>query len=244
MLDLERISELFETQGGQFLQPMGMLVPTVAKIKALIFDWDGVFHDGKKGPGLQSSYSEVDTAGINAIRFARFLQDGTVPAVVVISGQQNEAAVQISQRDHYQACYFRMANKYKALEHVCAALGISPEECAYMYDDSIDLPVAELAGLRILVNRSCAPVFTDYVSKHHLADYITANRAEGHAIREAMELLVALSGKGEEVYAARHTQSGQFQHYVKARNALPFQGTFTEKEGVVAPLSTSIGFKI
>lgn len=236
MKPLEYALELFEALGGKFITPIGQLAVQLEQVRALVFDWDGVFNDGAKGVGQPSVYNEVDTAGINALRFGLFLATGQVPAVAVISGQQNESAVQLAQRDGYQACYFRMADKRLAMEDLCARLQLQPAQCSYMYDDTIDMGVAAMSGVRILVGKPAAPVFRHYVEHHRLADYITALPPQHHAIREAMEMLLLLTGQAQTTLDARLVHNDRFTSYIQARGAMPWLGTFTQKGDGIAAL--------
>ena len=231
MQELTKALELFESMGGYFVARVGEIAQKLEKTRALVFDWDGVFNDGSKGEGLPSTFNEGDTAGINMLRFAMWLQTGRVLPVVIISGQQNQSALTLARRDHYSLVFFRMANKASAVKHVAQQLQCKPSELFCMYDDTIDLSMAALCGLRVLVNRPAAPVFKDFVVQKHLAEYVTAKSGGQKAIREAMELLFLLTGQSEKALTLRTNHDSRFVEYTQARNALPFMGAYTELEG-------------
>ncbi|MBX3102512.1 MAG: phosphatase [Bacteroidetes bacterium] len=228
---LEKAIGLFEALGGRFVAPVSEITQRLDKTRALVFDWDGVFNDGSKGEGLPSTFNEADTAGINILRFAVWLQTGQVLPVAIISGQQNSSALTLTRRDHYSAVYFRMANKASAVKHLAQQLQCKTSELTCMYDDTIDLSMAALCGLRILVNRPSAPVFRQFVADKGLAEYITGNASGRQPIREAMELLLLLTGQADKAYTLRTHHDSRFVDYTRQRNQLPFWGAFTESEG-------------
>lgn len=234
---LSHTLEVFEGLGGEFHTPVGELARRLAQLRALVFDWDGVFCHGAKGEGVPSTYNEADTAGINAMRYALFRMTGQVPAICIVSGQQNESAVQLAERDRYQACYFRMSDKRIAVQDFCQCMQIDPGQCSFMFDDAIDLSVAQLVGIRMMVSRKAAPIFREFVSRKKLADYMSSTPASGHAIRECMEMLLSLSGEAENVFFDRLEHNGKFRAYTFARNGMPWMGRYTEENGMVVKLA-------
>ena len=64
--------DIFTSNGGKFITPTSSLKYKLSNIKAVIFDWDGVFNSGEKG-GFPSSFNEVDSMGINMLRFGYFI---------------------------------------------------------------------------------------------------------------------------------------------------------------------------
>ncbi|MCY7352776.1 MAG: hypothetical protein LH606_19310 [Cytophagaceae bacterium] len=45
---MQHIQTIFEDLGGHFVTPAPKLAEKVARVKAVVFDWDGVFNDGVK----------------------------------------------------------------------------------------------------------------------------------------------------------------------------------------------------
>ena len=66
----EAIVKLFEKGGGEFVSPPSVFIDKLKKIKAVLFDWDGVFNDGFKRGVDGSIFSEVDAMGTNLLRYA------------------------------------------------------------------------------------------------------------------------------------------------------------------------------
>ena len=56
-----------------------------------VLDWDGVFNSGEKTSTTGSSFSEVDSMGLNLLRYAYYLVHGKMPVTLVISGEKNES---------------------------------------------------------------------------------------------------------------------------------------------------------
>ena len=62
--------EVFSKLGGTFVTPIGTLVERTRAIRGFVSDWDGVFNQGAKGEGAESTYSEPDSMGTNLLRYA------------------------------------------------------------------------------------------------------------------------------------------------------------------------------
>jgi 3-deoxy-D-manno-octulosonate 8-phosphate phosphatase (KDO 8-P phosphatase) len=97
---------------------------------------------------------------------------------------------------------------------------VKPEEVAFVYDDILDLSVAEQCGLRFQVRTGASPMFSEYVKSHNLADYITAQSGESHAVREVTELLLASIGKYENTVESRMHFDPKYAEYIGKRNQI------------------------
>src|ERR1700741_965630 len=102
---------IFTELGGTFCRPFAEFKDRLATIKAYIFDWDGVFNDGVKTAQGGSPFSAGDAVGTNMLRLGHWLRHKSLPAVAVITGEENPAAQYLSQRDHFHAVYFKSTNK-------------------------------------------------------------------------------------------------------------------------------------
>ena len=213
--DFQQIEQLFT---GSFLTETAVIYDKLAKIKAYVFDWDGVFNNGEKNENGSSPYNEVDSMGINMLRFNHFLRTGQNPVVAIISGEKNTAAFTLAKREHFHAVYYKMMNKTEALTHLCNAHNILPHEVAFFFDDINDLLLAGLCGLRIMAGSDCKPMFRKMVKEKNFADYITCNRGGDNALREAAELLTGLTGRFDETIMQRVNFSEGYQEYFDARN--------------------------
>jgi 3-deoxy-D-manno-octulosonate 8-phosphate phosphatase (KDO 8-P phosphatase) len=213
--DLQSITSHFK---GRFLTEPDELKQKLAKVKAYIFDWDGVFNNGQKDEHGSSPFNEVDAMGTNLLRFNHYLRTGDLPIVIVISGERNKAAFTLATREHFNAVYCSIKYKPEALDHLCEEHGIKPEEIAFMFDDVLDLSVAALAGVRIMVGRAANPLMIDYVKQQKSADYITGCDGNNSAVREAIELMMGVNGKYKETIEERMNFTDQYKKYLELRN--------------------------
>ena len=130
--------------------------------------------------------------GVNMLRFAYWLRFRDLPLTAIITGENNSSAFHFARREHLHTVYYSVKNKLNALEHLNQTYGISYEQTAYVFDDILDLPVAQQCGLRFLVKRKGSPVFTEYVKNKKLCDYISGNTGTEHAVREITELVATV----------------------------------------------------
>lgn len=211
------LTQLFTGIGGQFMTPEAELIEKLKQVKAFVFDWDGVFTNGSKDYLLQSHFNEVDSMGVNLLRFSHYLNHKTIPLTAIISGEKNSAAFTFVDRERLHACYSKFSNKSNAVIHLCETYNLKPNQICYMFDDVLDLSLAEVCGLRIFVSRKANPLFNEYVIKNGYADYITGATSGALAVREASELLMGLNGNYNEVITERKNFSEIYSSYLTLR---------------------------
>ncbi|GAA4460858.1 hypothetical protein GCM10023093_04380 [Nemorincola caseinilytica] len=204
--------------GGTFVTAADVIAERIPGINAWIFDWDGVFNNGSKGADGSSPFNEVDSMGINMLRFNHYIRKGRNPIAGIITGEKNPVAFTFARREHLHAVYYGIKNKKDALMHLCAAHDIQPSEVAYFFDDITDLEVASMCGLRVMIGRKGIPMLHRLAQERGMADYITANDGGSNAIREATELIKTLSGRYEETIMQRATWSEHYRDYLNSRN--------------------------
>jgi 3-deoxy-D-manno-octulosonate 8-phosphate phosphatase (KDO 8-P phosphatase) len=215
---VKAVSEQYLAHGAIFLSSPEEVCKRLDKIKAYVFDWDGVFNAGSKNERGTSDYNEVDSMGINMLRFSHWLKKNEAPVTAIISGEKNSASFQLCSREHFTSCYYKVAHKTDALDHLCATHKLRPEEIAFVFDDILDLSIADRCGVRILINRPGVSMVRNYVVEHKLADYITASTASNNALREACEMLIGIQGYWSKVMDERIHFSTTYQKYLHARN--------------------------
>lgn len=203
---------------GTFIANAATLQSKLAKIKAYVFDWDGVFNNGLKDDSGSSPFTEVDAMGTNMLRFNHYLRTGELPHFVIISGENNKAAHNLARREHFHAVYSGIKYKPEALEHLCKSCSMKPDEVAFVFDDILDLSVAAMCGVRFFVRRAANPLFTDYVLRRGLADYITGCDGGSHAVREVADLMMGVNGRYDQTIEERMHYTDQYQRYLKLRN--------------------------
>ena len=211
---------IFSNLGGEFITPAEELAEKLKKIKAFIFDWDGVFNDGTKNEQGSSNFSEVDSMGINLLRFGWWLSQSAMPYTAVISGERNVMSFQLVQREHYHACYFRIKHKIAALEHFMDIHSLHPEEVAFFFDDALDLSIAEQCGVRIMVRHKGNPLFQKYVIDHNLVDYITGQVGGSFAVREGCELMLGLNQMHDESITRIIRLYPEYDQYIYERQMI------------------------
>jgi len=217
---------------GTFLTKPVDIQQKLSKIKAYVFDWDGVFNNGQKDEHGSSPFNEVDAMGTNLMRFNHYLRTGFLPVVCVISGENNRAAHTLARRERFHAVYSGIKYKPEALTHICKTYNLKPEEIAFMFDDVLDLSVAAKAGVRFMVSRPGNPLLLDYVVQHKYADYLTGCDGNNSAVREIVELMMGLNGMYVETVEERMNFTEKYKHYLRLRNqADPF--FFTSRESLI-----------
>jgi len=211
--------EVFSKLGGTFVTPIGTLIERMGSIRGLVSDWDGVFNQGAKGEGAESTYSEPDSMGTNLLRYALWRRHRELPIVALITGAENPSARTFALREHFHAIYYGARNKTAAIEALCRQHRVSSEHFVCIFDDVNDLGMAFAYGIRVYVQRSASPLLREYVVRQGLCDYVTAHPAERHAVREVCELMLGLLGAFDSVVASRVAWDRDYASYFAARQA-------------------------
>lgn len=212
-----QLEQTFRQIGAQFVPDFENFAQRLGRIRAFVFDWDGVFNAGYKGEGTPSPFSEPDSMGTNLWRFAYWLQNGMLPVFAVITGAPNPTAIELATREHWDAVYFKIRDKATAVKHLCQAHQLSPEQVACSFDDINDLGMAEICGLRSLVRRQSSPLYMAFALTHQRCDYITASEGGQHAVRELCELWMGTIGQYEAALQSRIAFDQHYQQYFAQR---------------------------
>ena len=212
--------QVFSELGGTFVTPVATLRERVRELRGLVSDWDGVFNQGAKGEGAESTYSEPDSMGTNLLRYALWRKHGQLPIAALITGENNPSARAFALREHFHSLYYGARNKTAAIEALCRTHQVSSDRLVCVFDDVNDLGMAFACGIRVFVQRSASPLLRDYVVRQGLCDYVTAHTAERHAVREVCELLLGLLGCFDAVVTSRVAWDRDYAAYFAARQAL------------------------
>lgn len=218
-MDVVQAAELFRRQGGEFLVAPEVLAGKLDLVRGYVFDWDGVFNSGTKHEERGSPFAEPDAMGTNLLRFGHWLATGELPVVAVITGENNPSAQRLAQREHFDALYSRAKHKAGALQHLCDASGLRPDQVAFVFDDVLDLPLARVAGVRFMVRRPGSPLLLHHVRASASADYLTGCTGDTHAVREVCELVLGLRGLYGRALEERVAWSGPYRRYLTLRDA-------------------------
>ncbi len=134
------------------------------KVKLLVFDVDGVLTDGGLYYGPEGeAFKRFNVKDGHALVMARITG---LPAAVLTARTSKIVAVRAAE---LKLAGVLQGQKYKApgLLTLCGTLGLKPSDCAYMGDDTNDLPPMELAGLTACPCDAAIEVqqASDFVSK-------------------------------------------------------------------------------
>lgn len=211
----------FVELGTEFLLPAEELVAQLGRIRAVLFDWDGVFNDGWKDLEGGSPFSEVGSMGVNMLRFGLWLGNGErLPNAAIITGQHNPHAERFAQREKLHGLYMGYVDKREAFDAFLRKHGLKDEEVAFFFDDAIDLAVADRCGLRILMRGPASEFFVKHAVGRGSVDIITALSGGQNGLREATDALLTLMGRYGEVIDHRAAYSETYQRYLRQRQAV------------------------
>jgi len=217
---ISEIEKIFTDLGGNFLTKPVAISNKLSKIKGILFDWDGVFNTGVKGSGQSSTFSEIDSMGVNLLRFAIWLETKKVPFAGIITGQINDTAFELAKREHFNSVYYNFKSKNEALEHIKKDFKINPSNVVFIFDDVLDISAAKNSGLSMMIKRTSSPLLNKYVVENKLADYITGHVSKDNAIREICEMLIGMKGLYEEVIDKRIEFFEEYSLYLEQRNSI------------------------
>lgn len=219
---------------GKFLTPPANILTKLEKVKAYVFDWDGVFNNGQKDERNTSLFNEIDAMGLNMLRFNHYKRKGSMPLFGIITGEKNSASHSLSDREHFDFVYYKIKHKSTALEHICKEHNITPDEVLFVFDDILDLDVAAKVGVRMMVSRPANPLVIKYALDRQLADYLTANDSSNHALREVTELLMGLTERFDETLDDRIAYNDTYRKFINLRNSLPTEYYTVDGDNIVA----------
>ena len=168
---------------GRFLISAAYIQVKLEKIKAYVFDWDGVFNNGQKDERNTSLFNEIDAMGLNMLRFNHYKRKGVMPLFAIITGERNSASHTLAEREHMDAVYYKIKHKSTAMQHICKQHNLTPEEILFVFDDILDLDVAARVGVRMMVQRQANPLLIKYAENRLFMDYLTACDGNNHALR-------------------------------------------------------------
>lgn len=162
-----------------------------ARIRLIAFDIDGVMTDGglhytDDGHELKT-FNVQDGLGIKLLQKAGF-------ELAIVTGR-NSGVVAARAADLGIAHVFQgVADKQQTVRELLARLKLEWDQCAFMGDDLIDLPVMRHCGLAV------APANARPIVKAR-AHLVTAARGGQGAVREATEFILAAQDKLEAAFA-------------------------------------------
>jgi len=162
-----------------------------AATRLMIFDVDGVLTDGglfygEDGEALKR-FNALDGHGI------KMMQQFGVAAAIITARQS--AFVARRARDLGITHVFQgIHDKRQAFEQLLAHTGLQAQQCGYLGDDVIDLPVLTRVGFKACVANGHREVKAR-------CDFVTTATGGNGAVREVCDLLLAAQGNYEAALA-------------------------------------------
>jgi 3-deoxy-D-manno-octulosonate 8-phosphate phosphatase (KDO 8-P phosphatase) len=154
------------------------------KIKLVVFDVDGVLTDGRIIIGDDGqeykAFNSRDGHGMKLLQY-------TGVEIAIITGRTSKTVEHRMNGLGINHVYQGKRIKLPVFEELIEELGLSPDECAYVGDDWVDLAIMNRVGLAVAVQDA------DNVVKKH-AHWITPSRGGMGAAREVCELI--MEGQG------------------------------------------------
>jgi len=217
--NFEEIKKSFTSIGGTFVLPAESIKAKLADIKVFVFDWDGVFNIGIKGEHAPSLFSEIDSAGLNLLRYSYYRANKSIPISAIITGEENPAALHFAKRENFNLVFMKVLNKIDAVNHLCKRNNITPAQVACVFDDVNDLSMARACGLRFMIGKSANPAFRSVVVNNNWCDYITGNHQPNSPLREICELIMSFNGGFEESLLSRTNLDDTYKKFLEQRRS-------------------------
>ena len=160
------------------------LIEHFNRIKAFIFDIDGVLTNGQvlvteEGHMLRSMNIKDGYALQHAVKQGY--------PIAIISGGKGSGILERLKGLGIQYIYLGQSHKIEAFEEALHAWQLSPEEVAYMGDDYPDLPVLARVGLPCCPADACTEV-------KQISAYISQEKGGMGAARDLIERTMKIQG--------------------------------------------------
>ena len=164
---------------------------TALAVQLLALDVDGVLSDGRVT--YASDGSELKSFNIKDGLGIKLLQRCGVQ-VAIITGRRSDMVARRARELGIVELMEGRDDKLNALQELCARLGLTLAECAYMGDDLPDLAAIRAAVLGLTV----ADAVTDVRAA---ADWCSVAPGGAGAVREAAEWLLHARGQWDSLLA-------------------------------------------
>ncbi len=156
------------------------------RVKAFVFDVDGVFTDNKL-------YCMADGEQVRAFNakdgFAvRYAQKMGFPVGIISAGGNNTGAVKRLQYLDIKDLYMGSFEKTEAMNVFCKKHALSPDNVLYMGDDIPDFPVLKMVGIPTCPGDASVEV-------KHISKYISNVDGGRGCVRDVIEQVLRAQGK-------------------------------------------------
>lgn len=158
------------------------------KIKAVVLDVDGVLTDGRSG---YSDDGEIKFFNMKDGHWMKMAMR-TGLKVGMLSGRSCEANRRRAEELGLSFCYENCKDKLESFRKLLKELELKADECMYLGDDVIDMPVMKRAGVAVAV-ADAVPELDE------VADFRTKLPGGHGAVYEAIRRLLQEQGKLDQV---------------------------------------------
>lgn len=159
-----------------------------SKIKALVFDIDGVLTNGQIGYCGSEEVKFFDVKDGHGIKLAK--RAGYI--VGAISGRSGQANRKRAEELGLDFLYEGKKKKGEAFDAFLVEFNLKGEECLFIGDDVIDIPIFRKVGISVAV--ADAP---PYVAE--LCDFTTKLPGGRGAVREVIDWILKENGQWDEL---------------------------------------------
>ena len=172
--------------------PSDFVIALARDVRLLILDVDGV---------LTTGYLDYDAQGERVKSF--FVQDGLgiqllrqmgIP-IAIISGRDSKVTAARAKDLKIDFLMQGAQDKGAALKQLMIDAQVTPQQCAYMGDDVIDLPILRAVGF-------ASSVPNGHVLAQRAAHWVSSTGGGAGAVRELAELILFAQDKLDNAYAA------------------------------------------
>jgi 3-deoxy-D-manno-octulosonate 8-phosphate phosphatase (KDO 8-P phosphatase) len=151
----------------------------LAGVRLLCLDVDGVLTDGHlywtEGNGWSQRFSVRDGYGV------KLLQELGVEICILSGGDVRSARARADSLGIKRA-YFGISDKVAVFRDVAGAVGVAPEECAFIGDELVDIPLLKIVGFSATVPEAVDEVLA-------VVQYVTRRPGGAGAVRELCDLI-------------------------------------------------------
>lgn len=162
------------------------------KVRLVIFDVDGVLTDGCLFVGDDGqeykAFSSLDGHGMKMLKSSGV-------ELAIITGRTSRVVALRAHNLGISHLHQGVEDKLATFRQLIDTLQLTPDQCAFMGDDVVDLPVMRRCGLAL-----CVPAAPPLVKQH--AHYVTTLPGGRGAAREACELIMQAQGTFDAAMAS------------------------------------------
>ncbi len=162
---------------------------TAKGIKMLVLDVDGVLTEGHVT--MTDSGDEIKNFNVRDGHGIKMLQRAGIE-VAILTGRKSKVVAHRAADLGIQYLIQGSLRKADGLKNLCEQAGISPDDCAYMGDDVIDLPAMRQCRLQTAPCNAFVGVL-----KH--AAWVSEYAGGQGAVRQLCEGLILANGGWEEI---------------------------------------------